>query len=73
MRYLFAFLLWSFVYVVIAQVDCPNTFDNNDDGAVTINDLLDLLVVFGDSDSDSDEIWDSVDARGVVQSLLSQY
>ena len=62
MRYLIAFLLWSFVYVVIAQVDCPNTFDNNDDGAVTINDLLDLLVVFGDSDSDSDGIWDSVDA-----------
>ena len=62
MRYLFAFLLWSFAYVVIAQVDCPNTFDNNDDGAVTINDLLDLLVVFGDSDSDSDGIWDSVDA-----------
>ena len=61
MRYLFTFLLCSFVHFVIAQVNCPNTFDNNDDGSVTINDLLDLLVVFGDSDSDSDGIWDSVD------------
>jgi uncharacterized protein (TIGR02145 family) len=40
---------------------CPNPHDSNSDGAVTINDLLDLLGVFGDIDIDSDGIWDSVD------------
>jgi uncharacterized protein (TIGR02145 family) len=42
-------------------VDCPNTYDGTADGAVTINDLLDLLAVFGDTDTDSDGVWDSID------------
>ena len=46
----------------IAQTDCPNPHDSNDDGAVTISDLLDLLGLFGDVDTDQDGIWDSVDA-----------
>ncbi|MGB1480766.1 MAG: fibrobacter succinogenes major paralogous domain-containing protein [Flavobacteriales bacterium] len=45
-----------------AQTDCTNPYDGNGDGAVTISDLLDLLGLFGDSDSDQDGIWDSVDA-----------
>jgi hypothetical protein len=61
MRTLLTFLLAAFTMSLSAQVDCPNTFDNNSDGAVTINDLLDLLGVFGDSDTDSDGIWDSVE------------
>ncbi|PCJ81541.1 MAG: hypothetical protein COA49_05475 [Bacteroidetes bacterium] len=44
-----------------AQTTCPNPYDGNSDGAITINDLLDLLGLFGDTDSDSDGIWDSVD------------
>jgi uncharacterized protein (TIGR02145 family) len=61
MRTLLTSLLCVFTLSLTAQVDCPNTFDNNSDGAVTINDLLDLLAVFGDTDTDSDGIWDSVD------------
>ncbi|MDA0940258.1 MAG: fibrobacter succinogenes major paralogous domain-containing protein [Bacteroidetes bacterium] len=45
-----------------AQTSCPNPYDGNGDGAVTINDLLDLLGLFGDADTDQDGIWDSVDA-----------
>jgi len=45
-----------------AQTSCPNPHDSNGDGAVTISDLLDLLGLFGDADTDQDGIWDSVDA-----------
>ena len=58
------FLLFLFVSSIgICQTvsDCPNMFDNNDDNLVNISDLLDLLVVFGDSDSDDDGVWDSMD------------
>jgi uncharacterized protein (TIGR02145 family) len=61
MRTLLTSLLCVFTLSLTAQVDCPNTYDGNADGSVTINDLLDLLGVFGDSDTDSDGIWDSVD------------
>ncbi|PCJ79982.1 MAG: hypothetical protein COA49_10200, partial [Bacteroidetes bacterium] len=43
------------------QTTCPNLHDSNSDGAVTINDLLNLLIVFGDFDTDSDGIWDNFD------------
>ena len=55
------FLLASFCSLSLAQSDCPNPYDGNGDGAVTINDLLDLLGLFGDVDTDLDGIWDSVD------------
>ena len=55
------FLLASFCSLSLAQSDCPNPYDGNGDGAVTINDLLDLLGLFGDVDTDQDGIWDSVD------------
>ena len=45
----------------IAQTDCTNPYDGNNDGAVTIADLLDLLGLFGDVDTDQDGVWDSVD------------
>ncbi len=45
----------------LGQVDCPNPHDSNTDGAVTITDLLDLLGLFGDVDTDQDGVWDSVD------------
>ena len=55
------FFLASFGCLLFAQSDCPNPYDGNGDGAVTINDLLDLLGLFGDVDTDQDGIWDSVD------------
>ena len=55
------FFLASFCSLSVAQSDCPNPYDGNGDGAVTINDLLDLLGLFGDVDTDQDGIWDSVD------------
>ena len=45
----------------IAQTDCTNPYDGNNDGAVTISDLLDLLGLFGDVDTDQDGIWDGSD------------
>jgi hypothetical protein len=41
---------------------CSISYDGNSDGIVGISDLLGLLAVFGDSDSDDDGIWDSLDA-----------
>jgi uncharacterized protein (TIGR02145 family) len=61
MKHIFTISLCFLTLSLSAQVDCPNTFDNNSDGAVTINDLLDLLAVFGDTDTDSDGVWDSID------------
>ena len=55
------FFLASFCSLSLAQSDCTNPYDGNGDGAVTINDLLDLLGLFGDVDTDLDGIWDSVD------------
>jgi uncharacterized protein (TIGR02145 family) len=61
MKYLLFSLLCFLTLSLTAQEACPNTYDGNADGSVTINDLLDLLGVFGDSDTDSDGIWDSID------------
>ena len=44
-----------------AQVDCPNTYDGDEDGVIGISDLLGLLALFGDVDSDSDGVFDSED------------
>ena len=46
---------------LFAQDDCPNPYDGNDDGMVNIPDLLDLLALFGDFDTDVDGVWDSAD------------
>ena len=51
------FLTLSFT----AQVDCPNPYDGNGDGNVSIGDFLEMLAVFGDTDTDSDGVWDSLD------------
>ena len=48
--------------VSAAQETCSISYDGNSDGIVGISDLLGLLAVFGDSDSDDDGIWDSLDA-----------
>ena len=62
MKYLLTVLALVISNVVFPQAECPNAYDGNGDGAVTISDLLDLLGLFGDADADQDGIWDSVDA-----------
>ena len=61
MKYFFSLTFIFFFTSFSAQVDCPNTFDGNGDFHVTVNDLIDLLSVFGDYDLDQDGVWDSVD------------
>jgi len=61
-RFLLFAMLACGASALSAQTDCTNPYDGNGDGAVTISDLLDLLGLFGDSDSDVDGVWDSVDA-----------
>ncbi|MDA9835760.1 fibrobacter succinogenes major paralogous domain-containing protein [Flavobacteriales bacterium] len=61
MRYLLTSLLCVLTLSLTAQVDCPNTYDGDEDGAIGISDLLGLLSLFGDADSDSDGVWDSED------------
>ena len=61
-RILLLSTLVCFAGALSAQTACPNPYDGNGDGAVTISDLLDLLGLFGDADADQDGIWDSVDA-----------
>jgi hypothetical protein len=53
MKHFFTISLCFLALSLSAQEACPNTYDGNADGSVTINDLLDLLGVFGDSDTDS--------------------
>lgn len=58
-------LFWWFAVCglpAISQTSCPNVYDSNGDGAVTITDLIGLLIVYGDLDIDQDYIWDSVDS-----------
>ena len=43
------------------QSDCPEPLDSNQDGYIGVEDLMNLLSYFGDSDSDLDGIFDSVD------------
>ena len=61
MRCFFTLLLAASCLTAVGQSDCPNPYDGNGDGAISISDLLDLLSMFGDVDTDSDGIWDSID------------
>ena len=61
MRYLLTSLLCVFTLSFSAQEACPNPYDGNGDGNVSIGDFLEMLAVFGDTDTDSDGVWDSLD------------
>ena len=61
MRYLLTFLLCVLTLSLSAQETCPNVFDYDNDGNVAVNDFLAMLGYFGDTDSDSDGVWDSED------------
>ena len=43
------------------QSECGELLDSNQDGYIGVQDLMNLLSYFGDSDSDLDGIFDSVD------------
>jgi uncharacterized protein (TIGR02145 family) len=61
MRTLLTSLLCVFTLSLTAQESCPNVFDYDNDGNVAVNDFIAMLSYFGDSDSDSDGVWDSED------------
>ncbi|MDG2311122.1 MAG: FISUMP domain-containing protein, partial [Flavobacteriales bacterium] len=61
MRTLLTSLLCVFTLSLTAQEACPNPYDGNGDGNVSIGDFLEMLAVFGDTDTDSDGVWDSLD------------
>jgi uncharacterized protein (TIGR02145 family) len=61
MRYLLTSLLCVFTLSLTAQEACPNVFDFDNDGNVAVNDFLAMLGYFGDTDADSDGVWDSED------------
>ena len=61
MRYVLTSLLCVFTLSLTAQEACPNVFDYDNDGNIAINDFLAMLGYFGDTDSDYDGVFDSVD------------
>ncbi|MBT7652239.1 MAG: hypothetical protein HN563_02885 [Flavobacteriales bacterium] len=61
MKNVFTLTLCVFTLSLTAQVDCPNPYDGNGDGNVSIGDFLEMLAVFGDTDTDADGVWDSLD------------
>lgn len=44
-----------------AQDECSNPQDANQDGVIGVDDLMDLLSHWGDTDFDFDGVYDSVD------------
>ena len=61
MKNFFTLTLCFLTLSLTAQEACPNPYDGNGDGNVSINDFLEMLSVFGDTDADSDGVWDSLD------------
>ncbi len=61
MKHLFTLTLCFLTLSLTAQQTCPNVFDFDNDGNVAVNDFLAMLGYFGDTDSDSDGVWDSED------------
>ena len=61
MRYLLTSFLCVFTLSLTAQETCPNVFDFDNDGNIAINDFIAMLSYFGDTDSDSDGVFDSED------------
>ena len=56
MKNFFTLTLCFLTLSLTAQVDCPNPYDGNGDGNVSIGDFLEMLAVFGDTDTDSDGV-----------------
>lgn len=61
MKHFFVLMALSVAFTAGAQSDCPEPLDSNSDGMIGVEDLMNLLSRYGDSDSDNDGIFDSVD------------
>lgn len=61
LRLIISFVIVLYFSPLTGQDTCSNFYDGNADGQVSITDLIGLLAVFGDIDSDADGIWDSQD------------
>lgn len=61
MKQLFTLIALLLTSVTFGQEVCPAPIDVNSNGAVDIEDFLNVLGLFGDVDSDGDGIWDSQD------------
>ena len=61
MKHFLTFATLVFATSCFGQEACPAPIDMNSNGAVDIEDFLNVLGLFGDTDYDSDGIWDSVD------------
>jgi hypothetical protein len=48
--YLLTSLLCVLTLSITSQEACPNPYDGNGDGNVSIGDFLEMLAVFGDTD-----------------------
>lgn len=59
----FGLFLLALLYAagILAQSTCPPGQDANQDGLIGVDDLMDLLSHWGDTDEDADGVYDSVD------------
>ena len=61
MKYILTLATLVLATSCFGQEACPAPIDVNSHGAVDIEDFLNVLGLFGDTDYDADGIWDSVD------------
>ena len=61
MKHILTLASLAFATACFGQEACPAPIDVNSNGAVDIEDFLNVLGLFGDTDYDADGIWDSVD------------
>ena len=61
MKHILKLAALVFATYCFGQEACPPPIDMNSNGSVDIEDFLNVLGLFGDTDYDADGIWDSVD------------
>lgn len=61
MKHLLTLMALCTTYYAGAQDGCPEPLDSNGDGLIGVEDLMNVLTHFGDSDLDQDGVFDSVD------------
>ena len=61
MKHILTLVALVFATACFGQEVCAPPLDSNQDGLIGIDDMLNLLSLFGDSDYDFDGVWDSVD------------
>ena len=61
MKHLLALMALCVAFAAGAQSECPEPLDSNADGLIGVEDLMNVLAHYGDSDLDQDGVFDSVD------------